>query len=232
MYTPQASCQQTSPKHDRLQTPKGPQATDIYVLLSARRDSAAWQGLPAASMLFKHVVGAATDDPRRRLLPERARTDGAGHHVGSRRSGTRRTFFSSSAKPLTNGSVMTAVSKSLRVDRLVSPVVDDLPSGTRPSRCSGSDVEGLRLVGAGGDQMSPPPSMYFGSPALAGQVEGVDVAVRADRGALWADGRVEAGLPVHVAVAVEDREAAVLELRRGDGLDRVRRRPCSRGSSR
>ena len=36
-----------------------------------------------ASMLFEHVVGAATDDPRRRLRPERAGPDRAGHHVGT-----------------------------------------------------------------------------------------------------------------------------------------------------
>ena len=90
-------------------------------------------------------------------------------------------------------------------------------------------VERLGLVGTGCDEVAAAEHVLRVA-GLHREVEGVNVAVGADLGALGPDGGVEAGLLVHVAVAGQDREATLLELGRRCSLDWRCRRPCRPGS--
>ena len=100
------------------------------------------------------------------------------------------------------------------------------PVRSRLGLLVGPDVRGqvglerlhLGTVGEGGDELAAAEDRLAVVRVGRRQVEREDVAVLGDLGALGPVGRVEGRLAVHRALAVEDRQAAVLEGRRGDVL--------------
>src|SRR5690606_24389608 len=94
----------------------------------------------------------------------------------------------------------------------------DLDAGVGPFAGGHEGLDGLggRVVVEGADELAGDEQRALVG-GEAGQVEGEDVALRADLGALGPLRLVEGGLAVQEAVALEDRQAAVVEGRRRDG---------------
>src|SRR5699024_488117 len=164
--------------------------------------------------LVVHVLSLRAVDPVDHAAPEGTGAHLRGHHVGTVEAGYGAVVLQQVDRQAQHvGGGQRRVHRGVRRGHTT-----DLHPGVGPLA---GGHEGL--YGGGGlvvvertDELTGHQQRAFVS-AHAGQVEGEDLPVLADVGALGPLCLVEGGHAVHEAVAVEDRQAAVVEGRGGDG---------------
>src|SRR3954451_17409892 len=165
------------------------------------------------------VLRALAGDPVGGLLPEGVGADGSRHLVGAVEAEDRLRVLQQLGRQLVDRALqLGGVHALVSADPATGRRRGDLVVGPGVGRQVGLEGLDLRAVGEGDVELATTEHRLVVS-GLARQEEGEHVAVFGHLGALGEVGRVEAGLTVQRAGALEDRQTAVLEGCRRDALD-------------